>query len=65
VNKKESKRIKLALEPVEEMLSNEGQREGDQAEDPHSLFLFALRSPKTSEKCVGRLRMFVYFIVFA
>jgi hypothetical protein len=65
VNKKESKRIKLALEPVEEMLSNEGQREGDQAEDPYSLFLFTLRSPKTREKCVGRLRMFIYFIVFA
>jgi hypothetical protein len=65
VNIKESKKIKLGLEPVEEMLTTEGQREGDQAEDPYSLFLFALRSPKTSEKCVGRLRMFVYFIVFA
>jgi hypothetical protein len=65
VNKKESKKIKLALEPVEEMISNEGQREEDQAEDPYSLFLFTLRSPKTREKCVRRLRMLIYFIVFA
>ncbi|MDW0282183.1 MAG: hypothetical protein QN720_06745 [Nitrososphaeraceae archaeon] len=55
----------MALEPVEEMISNEGQREGDQAEDPYSLFLFSLRSPKTREKCVGRPRMFIYFVVFA
>ncbi len=26
--------------------------------DPYSLFLFPMRSPKTKEKCVGRLRMF-------
>jgi hypothetical protein len=26
--------------------------------DPYSMFLFAMRSPKTREKCTGRLRMF-------
>ena len=30
--------------------------------DPYSMFLFALRSPKTREKCAGRLRMFFDFI---
>jgi integrase len=30
--------------------------------DPYSMFLFALRSPKTREKCTGRLRMFFDFI---
>jgi integrase len=30
--------------------------------DPYSMFLFALRSPKTKEKCTGRLRMFFDFI---
>jgi hypothetical protein len=30
--------------------------------DPYSMFLFAMRSPKTSEKCTGRLRMFFDFI---
>ena len=30
--------------------------------DPCSMFLFALRSPKTREKCTGRLRMFFDFI---
>jgi hypothetical protein len=26
--------------------------------DPYSMFLFAMRSPKTREKCTERLRMF-------
>ena len=26
--------------------------------DPYSLFVFPMRSPKTKEKCIGRLRMF-------
>jgi hypothetical protein len=26
--------------------------------DPYSMFLFAMRSPQTREKCTGRLRMF-------
>jgi hypothetical protein len=30
--------------------------------DPYSMFLFAMRSPKTREKCSGRLRMFFDFI---
>lgn len=30
--------------------------------DPYSTFLFAMRSPKTKEKVVGRLRMFFDFI---
>lgn len=30
--------------------------------DPYSSFLFAMRSPKTKEKVVGRLRMFFDFI---
>jgi integrase len=30
--------------------------------DPYSMFLFAMRSPKTREKCTGRLRMFFDFI---
>jgi integrase len=29
--------------------------------DPYSMFLFALRSPKTRAKCTGRLRMFFDF----
>ena len=28
--------------------------------DPYSMFLFAMRSPKTREKCPGRLRMYVF-----
>jgi hypothetical protein len=44
------------------MLYNGGQQhEEDQSEDPYSLFLFAMRSPKTREKCIGRLRMFFDF----
>ncbi len=31
-------------------------------QDPYSMFLFAMRSPKTREKCTGRLRMFFDFI---
>ena len=30
--------------------------------DPYSTFLFAMRSPKTKEKVVGRLRMFFDFV---
>src|SRR5919202_1365302 len=30
--------------------------------DPYSMFLFAMRSPKTREKCTGRLRMFFDFL---
>ena len=30
--------------------------------DPYSTFLFAMRSPKTKEKVIGRLRMFFDFI---
>jgi hypothetical protein len=30
--------------------------------DPYSMFLFAMRSSKTREKCTGRLRMFFDFI---
>jgi hypothetical protein len=30
--------------------------------DAYSMFLFAMRSPKTREKCTGRLRMFFDFI---
>ncbi len=31
-------------------------------QDPYSMFLFAMRSPKTREKCIGRLRMFFDFL---
>ncbi len=31
-------------------------------QDPYSMFLFAMRSPKTQEKCTGRLRMFFDFV---
>jgi hypothetical protein len=34
----------------------------ESATDPYSIFLFAMRSPKTREKCTGRLRMFFDFI---
>jgi hypothetical protein len=30
--------------------------------DPYSLFIFGLRSPKTREKCIGRLRAFFDYI---
>ena len=30
--------------------------------DPYSMFLFAMRSPKTREKCTGRPRMFFDFL---
>ncbi|HEY6163665.1 MAG TPA: hypothetical protein VIW25_02035 [Nitrososphaeraceae archaeon] len=30
--------------------------------DPYSMFLFAMRSPKTREKCTGRLRIFFDFL---
>jgi hypothetical protein len=30
--------------------------------DPYSIFLFAMRSPKTREKCTGRLRIFFDFL---
>ena len=36
----------------------EKKQEGEHEEDPYSLFLYGMRSPKTKEKCVGRLRMF-------
>jgi integrase len=36
--------------------------ESTSATDAYSMFLFALRSPKTREKCTGRLRMFFDFI---
>ena len=39
-------------------------REGieESSTDPYSMFLFAMRSPKTREKCTGRLKMFFNFI---
>jgi hypothetical protein len=42
----------------------EGQAIGESSSttDPYSMFLFAMRSPKTREKCTGRLRMFFDFI---
>jgi len=54
----------LTLEPVERILSKgekereEEREEKAEEEDPYSLFLYGMRSPKTREKCVGRLRMF-------
>jgi hypothetical protein len=30
--------------------------------DPYSMFLFAMRSPKTREKCIGRLAAFFDFV---
>jgi hypothetical protein len=33
-----------------------------ESSDPYSMFLFAMRSPKTREKCTGRLKMFFDFI---
>jgi hypothetical protein len=37
-------------------------RDGESSTEPYSMFLFAMRSPKTREKCTGRLRMFFDFI---
>ena len=37
-------------------------RGGESLTDSYSMFLFAMRSPKTREKCTGRLRMFFDFI---
>jgi hypothetical protein len=39
-----------------------GVGESTSTTDAYSMFLFALRSPKTREKCTGRLRMFFDFI---
>jgi hypothetical protein len=36
--------------------------ESSESADPYSMFLFAMRSPKTREKCTGRLRMFFDFL---
>jgi hypothetical protein len=48
------------------VLEVRGERQGKGEEssttDPYSMFLFAMRSPKTREKCTGRLRMFFDFI---
>jgi hypothetical protein len=30
--------------------------------DPYSMFLFVIRSPKTREKCTGKVRMFFDFV---
>jgi tetratricopeptide (TPR) repeat protein len=30
--------------------------------DPYSVFIYGMRSPKTKEKCIGRLRAFLDFI---
>ena len=49
----------------EEIRGEQAQRAGEQSTtstDPYPMFLFALRSPKTREKCTGRLRMFFDFI---
>ena len=54
----------MTLEPVEEILSKEEEERGKEweergeEEDPYSLFIYGMRSPKTKEKCIGRLRMF-------
>jgi hypothetical protein len=37
-------------------------RIAESSTDPYSMFLFAMRSPKTREKCTGRLKMFFDFI---
>jgi hypothetical protein len=34
----------------------------DTGTDPYSVFIFAMRSPKTREKCVGRLAAFFDFV---
>ncbi len=31
-------------------------------QDPYSVLLFAMKSPKTREKCTGRLRMFFDYV---
>ena len=36
-----------------------------ETQDSYSMFLFAMRSPKTREKCTGRLRMFFDFLGIA
>jgi hypothetical protein len=48
-NKKESEKNRVILEIKADS-------------DPYSMFLFAMRSPKTREKCTGRLRMFFDFL---
>jgi hypothetical protein len=55
VNKKEKEnRLVSKVLAKEEIVQSE--------EDPYSAFLFGLRSPKTKEKCIGRLRMFFDFL---
>jgi integrase len=49
------------LEEIRRGVKGEGQGESTST-DPYSMFLFAMRSPKTREKCTGRLRMFFDFI---
>jgi hypothetical protein len=54
-------RKKLLSEAAKEESCEARGREGEK-EDPYSLFLFGMKSHKTREKCVGRLRMFFDFI---
>ena len=55
-------RIPLPLKRRETIEKLEKEIESTSSDDPYSLFLFAMRSPKTREKCTGRLRMFFDFL---
>jgi hypothetical protein len=50
------------FEEIRGELQRIGVEDSTSTTDPYSMFLFALRSPKTREKCTGRLRMFFDFI---
>jgi hypothetical protein len=50
------------LEEIRRGVKGQGIGESTSTTDPYSMFLFAMRSPKTREKCTGRLRMFFDFI---
>jgi hypothetical protein len=54
VNEEKIKRLVLKLS--KEILPEE--KSEKEAEDPYFLFLYGMKSPKTKEKCIGRLRMF-------
>ena len=45
-------------------VQTQGVEDSTSTTDPYSMFLFTMRSPKTREKCTGRLRMFFDFLVF-
>ena len=54
-------RTRCDITPLLEFYVNKKEIESTES-DPYSMFLFAMRSPKTCEKCTGRLRIFFDFL---